>query len=144
MTTGPENFRYHTPMAIRYRDMDTLGHVNNAVYLSYFEQARVGYFNDQQLWTGEPSVLGLIVARITVEYKQPLAMSDGIIDVWTRCSRLGTRSFTMEHIITRATDNAVAATGEIVVVVFDYVNNQTVPLPDAWRARLTEYEPGLT
>lgn len=144
MTTAPEDYRHHTPMTVRYGDMDTLGHVNNATYLTYFEQARVGYFNELALWDGQPSELGLIVAKITVEYKLPLSMHDGVVDVWTRIARLGTKSFTMTHQIIRASDQAVAATGEIVVVVFDYVNNATAPLPDDWRQRIIAYEPGLS
>lgn len=143
MTQPPENYRHHTPMVIRYGDMDTLGHVNNATYLTYFEQARIGYFNELDMWGGERSELGLIVARITIDYKLALAMSDGIVDVWTRVSRLGNKSFDMEHQITRSSDRAVAATGTVVVVVYNYQEDNPVALPGAWRERITKYEPGL-
>lgn len=142
MTIAPEHYRYVTPMTIRYNDMDTLGHVNNAVYLTYFEQARVNYFRDLTLWTGEASEFGLILAKATCEYKLPLRMDDGTVNIWTRCSRIGNKSFEMAHLITRA-DESIAATGHTVMVAFDYVHNQTVAIPSAWRQSLIDYEPGL-
>lgn len=143
--TPPENFRYHTPMVIRYGDMDTLGHVNNAKYLSYLEHARVSYFHDLKLWDGALSSLGMIIARISIDYKLPLTMQDGTVDIWTRCSRLGTKSFDIENliIVNRGGVEQIAAQATTVTVVFDYSSNATVALPDAWRDRLVEYEPGL-
>ncbi|MBC8100634.1 MAG: acyl-CoA thioesterase [Armatimonadetes bacterium] len=143
--TAPEGYRYYTPMTIRYGDMDTLGHVNNAKYLTYLEQARVSYFRDNGLWDGALSALGLIIARVTIDYKLPLTTADGTIDIWTRCNRLGNKSFDIEHqIITRRTGDAViAATGTTVIVVFDYQKQMAIALPDAWRALLLAYEPAL-
>ncbi|MDX1990892.1 MAG: thioesterase family protein [bacterium] len=141
----PEGYRYYTPMTIRYGDMDTLGHVNNAKYNTYFEQARISYIHEMQLWDGSASELGLIVAKVTVEYKLPLSMSDGTVDIWTRVCRLGNKSFDMEHLLICQRDGEpkVAATGLIVMVVFNYVADQTVAMPDDWRRRLIEYEPIL-
>jgi acyl-CoA thioester hydrolase len=143
--TPPENFRYHTPMVIRYGDMDTLGHVNNAKYLTYLEHARVSYFHELKLWDGSISALGLIIARISIDYKLPLTMHDGVVDIWTRCSRLGTKSFDIENliIVTRGGVEQIAAQATTVTVVFDYSSNTTVALPDDWRQLLIEYEPGL-
>lgn len=143
MTTPPDGFRHHMPLMIRYADMDTLGHVNNAKYLTYIEQARVGYFHELKLWDGRPGELGLIVAKITMEYKLALAMADGFADVWSRVCRLGNRSFEMEHLILRSGDSALAGAGQVVMVVYNYETSATVPIPDDWRARIIAYEPAL-
>lgn len=140
----PEDFRHRIRVPIRYGDLDTLGHVNNAKYLTYLEQSRITYFRDLELWDGYPSELGLIVARICVDYKLPLRIEDEAVDVWARVSRLGNKSFTLSHLVNRSKDGATAATSEIVMVVFDYIQDTTVPMPAAWRERLTEYEPGLS
>ncbi|HEX2619240.1 MAG TPA: thioesterase family protein [Phototrophicaceae bacterium] len=142
---APAGFRYYTPMTIRYGDMDTLGHVNNAKYLTYCEHARVSYFNDLQIWNGEQSAVGAIIARITMDYKLPLTIRDGTVEIWTRTSRLGTKSFDLENIVITRRDGApvIAALCTTVTVCFDYVNNTSVVLPDAWRTKMLAYEPAL-
>jgi acyl-CoA thioester hydrolase len=145
MSAPPDGYRFHTLIHIRYGDMDTLGHVNNAKYLTYLEHARILYFHELKLWDGSLSEQGLIVARTTVDYKLPLAVEDVRVDVWTRIGRLGTRSFDMEYLMIRTRDGReeTAATGLIVVVVYNYVANTTAPIPDDWRERITAYEPAL-
>ncbi len=142
MSTPPEGYRYHTPMTVRYGDMDSLGHVNNAKYLTYFEQARISYIHERGLWDGTLSAVGMIVGRITVEYKQPISAKDGTVNIWTRVCRLGNKSFDMEHLLLCERDGQteIAATGLIVMVVYDYVANTTIPIPDEWRKLLIEFE----
>jgi acyl-CoA thioester hydrolase len=139
----PEGYRHHTPVMIRYGDMDTLGHVNNAKYLTYIEQSRLGYFGDLMQWDGSRSGVGLILAKVTVEYKAPLTVADGMVNVWTRTSRIGTKSFDMEHLVIRAKDGLVAAAGFTVMVAYNYAESATVALPDEWRQRISAYEPAL-
>jgi acyl-CoA thioester hydrolase len=141
--SAPPNFRHHIRVPIRYADLDTLGHVNNASYLSYMEQARITYVRDMGLWDGYVSGLGLIVARICTDYKLALRLEDEAVDVWTRVSRLGNKSFTLEYVLNRSTDRTTAATSEIVMVAYDYGNEMTVVIPDDWRAKIVAYEPAL-
>lgn len=138
-------FRHQTSVDIRYKDLDLLGHVNNATYLTYLEQARIRYFRDLAMWDGQsPSDTGLIVAKITLEYKASLDLDDAPVTVWSRCSRLGNRSFDMQHrIVATHAENKLAATAEIVVVVFDYTNQTSKAVPEDWRERITTYEPEL-
>lgn len=138
----PEGYRYHTPIATRYGDMDTLGHVNNAKYLTYLEHSRVSYFRDQGLWDGSTSATGMIVARVEVDFKAPITVDDGFAVVWTRVSRLGGKSFDMEHLIfvERSGQPVVAATSRTVIVVYDYIRNATVRIPDSWRSLMTDYD----
>ena len=143
MTSPPEGFRHLTPIQIRFADVDRLDHVNNAKYLTYIEQARIIYMDDQTEASGLER-LSMIVAKQTIEYKLPLALSDKAAEVWTRCSRLGTKSFDMEHLILRSHDAAVAAMGTVVVVCYDYAEQNTVNISDEWRQYLKDYEPFLT
>ncbi|MFN8376178.1 MAG: thioesterase family protein [Anaerolineae bacterium] len=140
MPIAPEKYYYHTPMTIRYGDMDTLGHVNNAKYLTYIEQARISFFRDLQLWQGGIAEIGMIVAKISIDYKLPLTMDDGEVDIWTRCSRLGTKSFDLEQVVLRR-DGATAASAVTVMVVYDYQANTSVALPDSWKPRLLASRP---
>ena len=142
MSDDTQSFQYQTQIPIRYRDMDTLGHVNNVVYLTYIEQARIEYFADLQLWDGDASELGLILAKSTVSYRAPLTIHDKIVRIDTRISRLGNKSFDMEHQLTCIRDEKIItiAEAQIVMVVFDYIGNQTIAIPDAWRKRIKDHE----
>lgn len=146
MLTTPNGYQYHTVLPIRYRDMDSLGHVNNVVYLTYIEQARLEYFSSLDLWHGKPDELGLILAKSVVEYLSPLSMADEHVHVWTRVGRLGNKSFDMEHILMCIRKDAPVevARGTIVMVTFDYHANQAVPIPITWRDHITKYEPTLS
>ena len=136
------DFRHSTDIQIRWGDMDALGHVNNAVYLTYLEQARVQYMADLRMWDARVSRMGLIMARVVLDYKLPLLATDRAATVFSRVSRLGNKSFDMAQIITRQLNGEyeVAASGTITLVVFDYPANQTVLIPDEWRATFIAYE----
>ncbi len=137
------DFRHSTEIQIRWGDMDALGHVNNAVYLTYLEQARVQYMADLRIWDARVSRLGLIMARVVLDYKLPLLATDRVATVFSRVSRLGNKSFDMAQIIARQVkgEYEIAASGTITLVVFDYTANQTVLIPDEWRAAFIDYEP---
>ena len=139
-----DNFCHSTEIQVRWGDMDALAHVNNATYLTYLEQARIRYIRRFGFWDGAADAIGLIVARVVIDYKAPLVADDQVV-VYTRVSRLGTKSFETEQAITRQTNDVVeiAAVGEVTLVVFDYSRKQSVPIPDDWRAQLIAYEPGL-
>jgi acyl-CoA thioester hydrolase len=138
-----ESFKHYTQIDIRYRDLDALAHVNNAAYLTYLEQARITYFRDIAVWDGHKSPLGVIVARICIDYKLALRLEDQGVMVWTRISSLGNKSFTLGNMICRIADDSVAAQSEIVMVAYNYTQDQTVAIPDTWRRAIAAYEPGL-
>ncbi|NWG16958.1 MAG: acyl-CoA thioesterase [Chloroflexi bacterium] len=137
-----EGFRHSVEVEIRFADLDALGHVNNAKYLTYLETARMHYFRHLGLWDGMAGAVGAIMAKATVEYRLPLSLSDTAALVYTRCARLGGKSFDMEHVIVRRQNGtaAVAASGTIVVVAFDYRAGRSVAIPDEWRARIAAFE----
>lgn len=139
---APENFRYSTAIPIRYGDMDTLGHVNNAKYLTYLEQSRISYIRDRGMWDGSLSEQGLIIARIEIDYRAPISMDDGEAIVWTRVSRIGTKSFDMTQVVLveRGDQIVTAAEAKTVIVVYDYTAAATSPIPDAWRVLIATFE----
>ncbi len=143
LPTPPDGFRHIIPLQVRWGDMDALGHVNNATYLTYCEQARVAYSTDLKLWRGEYSPYGVIMARAVVDYKLPLVAGDDVF-VCTRAKRLGNRSLEWEqHIVRQTTDGAleVACVAVITGVVFDYTTKKSIPIPAEWRQIVRDYEP---
>lgn len=136
-----EGFRHVIDIQVRWGDLDALGHVNNATYLTYMENARVNYVGGLHLWDATGSKIGMIVARAVLDYKAPLHHEDVL--VYTCISRLGTKSLDFEHVIVRKSDTQTVCSGTIVGVVYDYTIQQSTPIPDAWRTILLDYEPAL-
>src|SRR5688500_14260905 len=89
-------FRHVTPVQLRFKDLDSMGHVNNANHFTYMELARVHYFHDVIAENNDWSQNGFILAKMTIDYKLPLMMGDEVV-VFTRCSRVGNKSFDLEY-----------------------------------------------
>jgi acyl-CoA thioester hydrolase len=144
LTTPPEGFHHATPFTLRFRDLDVLGHLNNVVYLTYMEQARIKYVHEVCAWNGKDwNTLGMILAKTTIEYLLPVLYRDDVM-IYTRVSRLGGKSFDMEYIMLRQQADAaaeVAARATTVMVAYNYQQGSTVPIPQMWRERILAYEP---
>ena len=139
--TLPEGFRHTFPMQVRWSDMDALGHVNNARFLTYIEDARLNYINTLGLRDHRPDRPGLIIAKIVIDFRQPLFTHDQVT-IFSRCARLGKSSFDMEQWITRRRDDElqIVAQATATVVVYDYIASKSAPIPDDWRTLVKTYE----
>lgn len=136
-------FRCKTPIQIRFKDIDNLGHVNSAIHFTYFELSRIHYFNalmgkDSRSYWAEVSI---VVAKVEMNYKQQILLSDTIYSyVWV--SRIGTKSFDMTFSLVRD-DNGIeteVAIGMATLVCINLKSNQTVPIPDVWKEKMTTAE----
>ena len=123
-------------MEVRFRDCDAMGHVNNAVYFTYFEQARAVMAEMLGLRRElARSGLGVILAHTSCDYKAQVVFGDQV-EVGVRIVKLGRTSFTSDFEARRARDDAVVAVGRSVQAVFDYDADRTAPIPDGLRAKL--------
>jgi acyl-CoA thioester hydrolase len=122
---------------VEFRDIDAAGHVNNAVYLTYLETARIRYLIDV-LGAEFAYELALILARIAVDFRSPAHFPE-MLELGARVTRIGTTSFDMEHEI-RGDDGRLVLEASSVLVAFDYEANAAMTVPDDWRARLDAYE----
>jgi acyl-CoA thioester hydrolase len=125
-------------LEVRFRDCDSMGHVNNAVYLTYLEQARFAHW--RSLWgVGTPQVPagmpGVILARVECDYQRPAKYGD-LLDVRLTVRELGRTSFKYEYEIVDEEGRTVV-TAKTVQVMYDYAAEKPVPIPDAIRALLT-------
>lgn len=137
-----QNFKHKVPIQLRFKDVDKMGHVNNANYLSFIELARIKYFEEavgtDKKWSQQ---VGIILAHIEIDYNAPVFLHDSIF-VYTRCSRIGTKSFTLDWLIAREKNGKeeIVAQGNAVLVCYDYQNEKTIPIPDEHRKQLEEFE----
>lgn len=159
MSDSPSVFPFYSAIHVRWADIDALQHVNNAVFLSYFEQARIDYFRALGCWDWDK--VGMLLARTEVDYLRPLLIRDRAW-ILTRTLKLGTKSFEMEYLIVREAQDWSAdlrpsprnsannipadlmAQGPLqsitkaksVLVAYDFEKNCTVPVPEAYRLAL--------
>lgn len=127
-------------IAVAWGDMDAFAHLNNAVYFRYFESARIAYFERMGIYEpGAPTGLGPILGSTGCRFKAPLTYPD-TARVGARVRDIGEDRFTMEYVVWSERLGRVAATGEAVVVVYDYAAGQKAPLPAEWRERIEAIE----
>jgi len=118
--------------AVRFRDLDPMGHVNNAVFLTYIESARAAFL--QHLGAVQTlEDLAIIVARIEIDFRAPVRFGDEV-EVSVRVSRFGEKSFDLEHELRVAGD--LVAEAKTVLVTYDYERREPVAIPDEWREKL--------
>ncbi|MGH3010491.1 MAG: acyl-CoA thioesterase [Gaiellaceae bacterium] len=132
-----EGYRFVLKREVEFRDIDTGGHVNNAVYLTYLETARIKYLIDV-LGPEFASEIALILARIAVDFRSPAFFPEKL-EIGARVTRIGTTSFEMEHEV-RGGDGRRVAEASSVLVAFDYAADAPMTVPADWRARLDDYE----
>jgi acyl-CoA thioester hydrolase len=118
---------------VRFRDLDPMGHVNNAVFLTYLEQARVAFFSEAGAATGLEE-MNMIVARVEIDYKAPVRLGQEV-EVSVRASRFGTKSFDLDYEL--RVDGEIVAVAKSVQVAYDYDRREPVPVPAAWREKLS-------
>ena len=134
-------FKFFHPTEVRYGDLDPQGHVNNAKYLTYFEQARVYYLMHLGLFGRDQSFMdiGLIIADIHIKYNAPTHYGDEI-KTGVRMAKIGNKSIIFEQAVVDAKTGAEMAKGEVVIVTFDYRAKKTIPVPDEWRKIISDFE----
>lgn len=112
---------------VRFSDLDVLGHVNNSIYLSYFEIARVHYFGHLlgKDWDWQKD--GVILVRNEVEYLKPIFLhSEPMVHVFLE--NFGTKSFTLSYEI--KVDGILHTRGASTLVCFDSTKNETISIPE--------------
>jgi acyl-CoA thioester hydrolase len=124
-------------LEVRFRDCDAMGHTNNAVYLTYLEQARFAHW--RSLWgfgnpQTPPEIPGVILARVEADYKRPSRYGDAL-EIRLSVAGIGRSSFRYEYEIVDAEGRTVL-TATTVQVMYDYATEKPVPIPESIRALL--------
>lgn len=126
---NPQEFRYFCPVEVRYGDLDPQGHVNNAKYLTFFEHARTQYKRELGLFNNGQSFLeiGVIIANIEISFHQAIEWGSKI-KVGVRTERMGNKSFMVKQCVVDEDTGVLYASGEVVLVMFDYQERKTVAI----------------
>lgn len=133
------NFKHITPIQIRFNDIDHLGHVNNNAYFAYYDLGKERYIID---------VLGVdfatgkvlpVVAHITASFLEPIFYGENI-NVLTRVSHLGNKSFTLDQQAVNVKTGHVLCECSTVMVCLDVESKQSVAIPETYRKAIETYE----
>ena len=138
----PSRFRFTRTMDVRFADMDAMGHVNNAVYLTYFEAARMAYWMHV---TGRPDLsdMDMILARAEVDFRSPLVAPESI-EVGVGCASIGRTSFVLEQDMHERKTGRLVAEARKVLVHYDYKALRAIPIGDDLRRRILAQDPEAT
>ena len=141
MTALTDAYRHRTRLEVRFRDIDAFGHVNNAAFVTYLEQARIRYLIDT-LEVDMPQRLPLILAALKVDFRSPILFGEWV-EIGTRVDWIGNSSFGVSHRMeVGPADSAarLAAEADTVLVAYDYATEGPIRVPDEWRAAFAAHE----
>jgi len=109
---------YSIPVEVRFNDIDGMGHVNNALFLTYLEHCRMRFFTEEAGSKSERD-FPFILAHAAIDYRAPLKMgASPVVKMWT--SRIGGKSWDFDYEIKDAKTHVVYATAKTVQVAYDY------------------------
>lgn len=123
------------PIQVRFSDVDSLGHVNNAVYLSYFEMARVLFMNEHIGPHWDWRNKGMILRKNEVEYMQPVYLYEDV-EIEIIPHHLGNTSFTLDYIL--FANGVPKCKGRSVLVCFNFVTNKKIEVYDEFKSLFHE------
>ena len=132
-------FYHHTPIQVRFNDVDIMGHVNNSVYQHYFDYARLQYFKEvfgrRINWHEEV----LVLVRIEIDFMKPVYMYDPV-QILTKVYHLGNKSLTMEQRLVGEKEDDVRCQSKSVLSGFNYKKGGAIPLLSEWKKQIERFE----
>ena len=140
-----KDFNHKTTIKVRFHEVDMLGVCNNAVYINYFEQARLEYvkeaglvpaggiFSDGKLF---------FMVRNEINYRGH-SFYDDELEVYSRVSYIKNSSFGYDHIIVRKKTGGIIVDGKGVVVFVDPETRKSTPLTEEFIEKIKKFEPGV-
>ena len=134
----PKRWTVVAPLRPRFRDTDAMGHINNAVYVTYLEVARQEYWRALQ-GNENYGTVPFIFARVEVDFRSE-ALVHETLELCIRCSFIGTKSFGFDYEIREASSGRPVIEARSVQVFYDYAAKRSVSCPAELRARLESFE----
>jgi len=132
-------FRFRTPIEIRFRDLDALGHVNNAVYFTYFEIARSAYFKAVHGRQYNVEDFAIVLTEASCHYRSPAFFGEPLIaEVATIAIR--SRSFELRYRILAGETRRLVAEGRSVQLAYDHRTKRTIALSPTFRREVEAFE----
>lgn len=135
-------FRHSMPVQLRFSDIDLLGHLNNNVYLTLFDLAKIRYFSYIKGEDITPLDLCMVVVNINCDFLSPAFLNDDLA-VWTRATAIGKRSVKLEQRMVDHRTGEIKCVARTVLAGFDPQTMQGQPLLENWITLMEEFEQHL-
>ncbi|MHB8642743.1 MAG: acyl-CoA thioesterase [Gaiellaceae bacterium] len=113
---------------VRFRDLDAMGHMNNAVYSTFLEQARLAFLEPQGA-----EVSSMILARAEIDFRSPVELGE-TVEISVTPGRIGTKSFELTYVMTAG--GRIVAEALTVLVAYDYEHARSIEIPAEWKEKL--------
>lgn len=137
MNTPP--WKLVAPLRPRFRDTDAMGHINNAVYVTYLEVARQEYWRAFKGGDSNYRVVPFILAHVDIDFRSEALMHE-TLDLAIRCSHIGTRSFGFDYEIRDQASQRLVVSARTVQVFYDYTAKASIACPPELRAQFEAFE----
>lgn len=135
------DFDFSCQIQVRWNDLDALGHVNNAVFVTYLEVAR-GYYMLKAVpnWNWKKDMF--LIGNISVDYKRELLLTSEDVRVHVKTTSLGTKSFELSYVVSskKGEERLIHAVGKTTQIMFDMASKSTIEIPSWVRESLVEYD----
>lgn len=133
-----ENFKFSEGIQVRWTDLDPLAHVNNSIYIQYFEIARGRYMLEAApSWNWHKDMF--LLANVNCNYLQELKIGMPNTKCWVRMKEMGQKSFVLEYMIT-TNENTIHTLGSSTQVMFDTKTKKTILIPEWLRSEVIAFE----
>lgn len=132
-------FRHRQDLQIRFSDVDILGHVNNTVYLAFYDTGKAHYFRTVRNTDFRWSDVETVIANVNCAFMAPIVFGEAI-EVLTRCEEIHEKSFKLLQILREKHSGEIKSMCETVMVGYDVKNKVSMPVSDQWRRAFEEYE----
>ncbi len=143
MERGEHILRQHYPVVtniqVRFRDLDAMGHVNNAVYLTYLEMARVAYYTTLMGPRISPRDFNFILAHVEIDFRSPIHL-DETVYIGIRLTRIGRTSFHFAYELREGESGRLLAEATSVQVLYDYERQRPIEIPPEFIQRVNALE----
>lgn len=132
-------FNHKVKVNVRFGDIDLLHHVNNAAFCSILDEGRITYFRDVAGDLFDWNSIPFVLANINLNFVSPAHLYDKL-EVSSRCTKIGNKSFAMEQEIRLRPDGQLVVSSTSTLVSFDPVKRQTYPIPTHWAEVIEQFE----
>jgi acyl-CoA thioester hydrolase len=120
--------------------MDAFGHVNNAVYLTYLEEARVAFMQANNMRSLNRPERSTILAHAEIDYRAPAHLGD-VLNIDLVVSKVGNSSYEFTYVVSREGDGALVAQAKSVQVCYNFTLSRVIRVPAEWREALVKFRP---